>query len=735
MSLVAELRRRSVFRVAAAYLVVGWLLTEVLTTILPTLGAPEWASRAVILIFAFGFIPAVILSWFYELTPEGIKLDHEVDRNDPASRKTGKKLDHMAVVAAVVLIILVGLFSARQTSDDAAPADVAVSGASVAVLPFVNMSNDKDNEYFSDGLTETLLHMLTQFPDLKVAARTSSFAFKGKNIGIREIARALEVAHILEGSVQRVGDNVRITAQLIRASDGFHVWSESYDRRLDDIFGIQDEIAEKVGFALSASLLGEGGDTKVAGVQTTDPDAYDLYLQARRERATNSYGGLEAAEDLLKGALLIDPDFVDAKTELASSYIQQAETGLMDRSDAFTEVIAITDQVLATNPDNAVARAVSIYAKAGVRAANGDLSLVANLVQELEEIVAQAPDEVQPRILLIRAYQGLQRDDQAIPVLEDALRQDPFNPSLHYELGTAFMRLERWDDARASLENSLEIEPSQPNAYTNLGTLSLQSGDGVGFVTQFLNSLKVDPRDHELPGILAAFLYRLGLIDEADDFRDRVQTLAPTSGIAYRLELLRAISIGDTEASIASARRAIEDDVENRSFAFGGAVRYLMRAAARNGTVEEESAWIDERAPGIFDLEAELVPQKYRLAQGVAFDAWYVSLPREEVLRRLDIILEIGASLGLDLTQEPNTYLNVLAIRGEVEEAIEVALEQVFSQSVARNLGWRENFAQAQFAKIVADPRVQAAMRRWEEEEAALRGEVQSYFSDLRATL
>ena len=735
MSLVAELRRRSVFRVAAAYLVVGWLLTEVLTTILPTLGAPEWASRAVILSFAFGFIPAVIFSWFYELTPDGIKLDHEVDRDDLASRKTGKKLDHMAVVAAVVLIILIGLFSARQTSDDAAPVDVAVSRASVAVLPFVNMSTDKDNEYFSDGLTETLLHMLTQFPDLKVAARTSSFAFKGKDIGIREIARALEVAHILEGSVQRVGDNVRITAQLIRASDGFHVWSESYDRRLDDIFGIQDEIAEKVGFALSASLLGEGGDTKVAGVQTTDPDAYDLYLQARRERATNSYGGLEAAEDLLKGALLIDPDFVDAKTELASSYIQQAETGLMDRSDAFAEVIAITDQVLATNPDNAVARAVSIYAKAGMRAANGDLSLVANLAQELEEIVAQAPDEVQPRILLIRAYQGLQREDQAIPVLEDALQQDPFNPSLHYELGTTFLRLERWDDARASLEESLEIEPSQPNAYTNLGTLSLQSGDGVGFVTQFLNSLKVDPRDHELPGILAAFLYRLGLIDEADDFRDRVQTLAPTSGIAYRLELLRAISIGDTEASIASARRAIEDDVENRSFAFGGAVRHLMRTAARNGTVEEESAWIDERAPGIFDLEAELVPQKYRLAQGVAFDAWYVSLPREEVLRRLDIILEIGASLGLDLTQEPNTYLNVLAIRGEVEEAIEVALEQVFSQSVARNLGWRENFAQAQFAKIVADPRVQAAMRRWEEEEAALRGEVQSYFSDLHATL
>ena len=733
MSLVAELRRRSVFRVAAAYLVVGWLLTEVLTTILPTLGAPDWAARAVILIFAFGFVPAVILSWFYELTPDGIKRDHEVDRDDPANGKTRRKMDHIAVVAAVVLIILVGLFSARQISDDTAPVDVGVSNASVAVLPFVNMSNDKDNEYFSDGLTETLLHMLTQIPDLKVAARTSSFAFKGKSISIQEIAGALDVAHVLEGSVQRAGDNVRITAQLIRASDGFHVWSENYDRELDDIFGIQDEIAERVGFALSASLLGEGSDTKVAGVQTTDSDAYDLFLQARRERATNSYGGLEAAEDLLKGALLIDPDFIDAKAELASIYIHQVETGLMDQQDAYTQVIAITDQVLANSPDNAIARAASNYANAGLRAADGDTSLVANLALELEEIVAKAPDEVQPRILLIRAYQGLQQDDQAIPVLEEALKRDPFNPVLHFELGTAYGRLERWDDARTSLAKSLEIEPAQPNAYMHLGTLSLQSGDGVGFVTQILNALNVDPKDHELPGILAEFLYQLGLVEEADDFRDRVLALAPTSGAAYRIELLRAIGVGDTNASIASARRAIEDDVEHRRFAYGGAVQYLLRAAAQTGKVEEETAWINERAPGIFDIGAALVPQKYRRAQIVAFDAWFVSLPREEVLRRLDALLEFGESLGFDPMKNPNTQVNVLAMRGEIKEAIEVAHEKVFSQAVAANLGWRENFAQAQFAEIVADPRIQAAMQRWVDEEAALRGKVQAYFADLQA--
>ncbi len=733
MSFVAELRRRSVFRVAAAYLVVGWLLTEVLTTILPTLGAPDWAARAVILIFAFGFIPAVILSWFYELTPDGIKRDHEVDHDDQASGKTRRKLDHIAVAAAVVLIILVGLFSARQLSDDAAPFDVGVSNASVAVLPFINMSNDKDNEYFSDGLTETLLHMLTQIPDLKVAARTSSFAFKGKNMSIREIARALEVAHVLEGSVQRAGDNVRITAQLIRADDGFHVWSESYDRNLDDIFGIQDEIAEKVGYALSESLLGTGADGKMAGLATTNPDAYDLYMQARKERVTYSYGGLTAAEDLLKGALLIDPDFLDAKTELATSYFHQVETGLMNAGDAYAEIIAITDQVLAARPDDPVAKSASIFARAAIRTAEGDTSAASELVRDLEAIVAIAPKEIQPRVLLVRAYQGLQQNDKAVPVLKDALRQDPFNPTIHYELGTVYMRLQQWDDARAALEKSLEIEPAQPNAYSNLGLLSLESGDGVDFVIQTLGALRVDPRDHELPGMLAVFLYQLGLVEEADDFRNRVLALAPTSAIAYRVEMLRAIAIGDEVGSIATAQSAIEADIEDRRFAFVGAVQHLLRAAARDNNVEEVSGWIEEQAPGIFDLDSERVPQKYRMAQGAAFDAWYVSLPRDEMLRRLDVLLRYGEALGLSPVDNPNTYLSILALRGETEKAAEVALERVLVHSVASNLRWRERFAQAQYADIVADPRVQDALQRWDDEEAALRGKVQAYFADLQA--
>jgi TolB-like protein/tetratricopeptide (TPR) repeat protein len=733
MSLVAELRRRNVFRVAAAYLVVGWLLTEVLTTILPTLGAPEWAARAVILIFAFGFIPAVVLSWFYEITADGIKRDQDVDRELPGTNRAARKIDKVTIATAIALIVVVGLFSARYTADDPSSVDLAADNASVAVLPFVNMSNDKDNEYFYDGLTETLLHMLAQIPDLRVAARTSSFAFKGRNLTVQEIARALDVAHVLEGSVQRDGDRVRITAQLIRASDGFHVWSEVYDRTLDDIFGIQDEIATIVGGSLSASLLGIEGDQKVAGIQTTNPDAYDLYLQARKERATYSYTGLQAAEDLLKGALLIDPAFLDAKTELATNYIHQLETGLMDRATGLSEIVAITDQVLNERPEDPVAKATSIYAKAVSLLAQGDQEAMPLLAGELESIVERYPDELHPRQLLVRAYRILQQPDKSVPILKSALDRDPFNPTLLYEIGRAYMPLERWGEARASLERSLEIEPSQPNAYSMLGALDLREGNGVGFVTQYMKAIAVDPRDHELPGILASILYQLDLIEEGDDFRNRVLALAPTSAIAYQIELQRARSIGDEVGSDAAARRAIEDDIEDRRFAYGAAIQHLVRTAVRDGRVDDELEWLVDKVPGFLDVESKQLPQKRRAVQGLAFDALIQTEPREEVVRRLEILLEFASSQGFNPEDDPLAHMNILVIRHEIEEAINVALKGVFTESVATNLDWQETFAQPQFAEVVADPRVQEAMQRWRSEEEALRGSVRSYFADLHA--
>jgi adenylate cyclase len=731
MSLVTELRRRKVLRVTAGYLVVGWLLTEVLTTILPTLGAPAWAVKMVILGFAFGFVPAVILAWVYELTPDGIKKEVGMDRDGAGQHVAAGKLDYVTIAGVVLAVVFVAFIGASQSTENSDSSVATVSPNSVAVLPFVNMSRDEDNDYFSDGLTETLLHMLAQVPGLQVAARTSSFAFKGKNIDIREIADALQVAHILEGSVQQSGSQIRVTAQLIRASDGYHVWSESFDRDSDDIFGVQDEIALKVGSALSASLLGPGVESTVVGVDTFNPDAYDIYLQALQQRATFSYGGLEAAEKLLKGALTIDPDFLDAKTELASNYLHQFETGLMNQDDAFAEVLAITNQVLAVRPQDVRARAIQAFVRALPSTMEGGSQVVSDAIQELEVLVAENPREYQARLLLSRVLNETQHSDRALQLQLEALELDPFNARIHFEVGSLYLQLDQLAEARESLQTSLDLEPLQPNAYLRLGEVALNLGDGVEYLQQSLKAMEVDPRDHEIPGLIAVFLYQLGLIEEADDFRARVNAIAPTSAVAYRTELLRAISSGDVDASVAAARKAIEDDIEDRQFAYGGAVQFLLRTAARNGTIEAESSYLEENAPGILDIDAMVVPIKYYSAQRVAFDAWYTTLTTEELLRRVARIQEIAASYGVDLLQNPGARMTVMVMQNDTKDAVDLALSDVFSQPVLTDPDWRTRFSQAQFAEFVADPRIQAAMQSWEIEEEAVRDRVRSYLLDL----
>jgi len=730
MSLFAELQRRNVLRVSAAYLVVGWLLTEVLTTILPTLGAPDWVAKAVILSFAFGFIPAVILSWVYELTPDGVKKESDIDR-EASGQATVGKLDYLTIVGVILAILFFAFFSASQSPEDSDSHVAAVSDESVAVLPFVNMSNDEDNEYFSDGLTETLLHMLAQIPDLKVAARTSSFAFKGQNIDIREIAEALQVAHVLEGSVQQSGSRIRITAQLIRASDGYHVWSESFDRDSDDIFGIQDEIALKVGSALSASLLGTNDGPIVAGVGTENTDAYDLYLQALKQRGTYSYGGLAASEQLLKGALTIDPDFQDAKTELASNYLHQLDTGSMNQDEAFSSVLAITDQVLAVNPDNVGARAIQIFMQAAPSTTEVSTMSMDDAIRDLEGLVAANPREVQARSLLSRLLVATQQSDRALALQLEALEADPYNARIHYEIGSIYLERDEPEKARAAIQTSLDIEPMQPNAYLQLGHLALKSGDGVDYLQQSLRAMEVDSKDHEIPGFIAAFLYPLGLIEEADDFRNRVMAIAPTSAIAYRIELLRSISMSDTDGGIAAARKAIEDNVEDRQFAFAGAVQYLLRQAVQSGSIEAESDYLEQHAPGIFDVDAAAVPAKFLYAQRLALDAWYVSLAPDELLRRMAKIREIAMSYGIDPLQSPGTRVDMMVLQNDTASAIELALSDVFIRPVLLDQDWRARYSQAQYTDFVADPRIQVAMQKWEAEEAVIRSQIQAYLLDL----
>ena len=297
MSFFNELKRRNVFKVAIAYAVSAWLLLQVADVLVPMLELPEWTGKMIFLFLLVGFVPALIFAWAFELTPDGLKRDKDVNPAESITAQTGQKLNHAIIT---VLVLALGYFvvdkfwlstpdSGSSQGDETAQAESRVQ--SIAVLPLADMSPQGDHEYFSDGLTEELLNILAKVEDLRVAGRTSSFAFKGKNEDLREIARKLDVKSILEGSVRKddARNRVRITLQLINAEDGYHLWSETYDRDLDDIFTIQEDVAREVAKALKVTLLGQDEEAPHA-VATADLNAYDLYLRGLQNLNEFSYG-------------------------------------------------------------------------------------------------------------------------------------------------------------------------------------------------------------------------------------------------------------------------------------------------------------------------------------------------------------------------------------------------------------------------------------------------------------
>ena len=326
-----ELKRRNVVRVALAYIIATWLLLQVADIVLNNIEAPDWVFQAILLLVVLGFPIALIFAWAYELTPEGIKKEKDVDRSESVTHITGRKLDFLIISVLVLALVYFAYdkFLLAPTGDEPAvtattqPADPARSERSelsIAVLPFVNMSDDPGNEYFSDGISEELLNMLAQLPGLRVAARTSSFQFKGMNLDIAKIADTLNVAHILEGSVRKSGTKLRITAQLIKADDGFHLWSSSYNRELDDIFTVQEEIATAISDALKVTLAldsASGENLSPTMIKAANTDAYDAYLRGRQLINRRGRIPLEEAVRHLEHSLRLDNNFAPAHAQLA----------------------------------------------------------------------------------------------------------------------------------------------------------------------------------------------------------------------------------------------------------------------------------------------------------------------------------------------------------------------------------------------------------------------------------
>ncbi len=366
MSLFNELKRRNVFKVGIAYIVVAWLVLQVADVILNNITAPGWVFRAILLLMGIGFLLALFFAWAFEMTPQGLKRESEVDRSESITPQTSKKLNNLILV---VMALALGYFAYDKfvltKANDAAPGGITVkvesnpsdsqtasTDKSIAVLPFVNMSSDPEQEYFSDGIAEELLNRLAQFPDLKVAARTSAFQFKGKNLDIADIGRQLNVAHILEGSVRKGGTTLRITAQLIDCQTGFHLWSETYDRDATDVLKVQDDIAGAIANALQSRLGGKAATAAPSG--KISPAAYDDYLQGRAFVAKRWLDNLDKAVAAFDRAIARDPEYSAAYSGRAFAYLLRPLWGA-PVDDTLAIVRDSAEQALLLDPNNAEA--------------------------------------------------------------------------------------------------------------------------------------------------------------------------------------------------------------------------------------------------------------------------------------------------------------------------------------------------------------------------------------------
>jgi TolB-like protein len=490
-SLFAELRRRNVFKAAAAYLALGWVVTQVTSTVAPPLHLPDWIVPVVVWIGVIGFPFVIMFSWIYELTPEGLKRESEVDRSASITHVTSRRLDHIIIG---LLVLAIGLFAfdrfvprrvepstaSREAATPAVPsastpsaatAAPAASDNSIAVLPFVDMSQAKDQEYFSDGLSEELLNLLAQVPQIRVIARTSSFAFKGKEVGVAEIAKTLSVAHVLEGSVRKSGDTLRITAQLIRTTDSSHLWSETYDRQLTDVFKVQDEIAAAVVAQLKVKLLPAQQVTSLH--RTANTEAYNQFLLGNQFFSRTSAEGYRLAATAYQKAIALDPGYAAAYAGLAfaelyaGDYAATAEENVSARQRA----LAAADKSIALAPDLADG-----YAARGWLRSNVTWDWTGGQA-DFEKALALEPGSAATQRRYGLLLLNLGRMTEAVAATRKSIELDPLSSAAWNNLGTMyFVNPDQFREAREALDRALAINPESNFANNNLATLELLEG-------------------------------------------------------------------------------------------------------------------------------------------------------------------------------------------------------------------------------------------------------------------
>jgi TolB-like protein/Flp pilus assembly protein TadD len=554
----AELKRRNVYKVAVAYFVVAWLVIQAASIFLPAFNAPQWAMQIVILILVVGFPIALVFSWAFEITPEGIKLESEIPANQSITRQTGRKI---VAVTSVLAVIAAGLFvfqllrartwPERRSSRSTSLSAETITNKSIAVLPFDNLSRDPDNAYFVEGIQDEILTRLAKIADLKVIARSSTLRFQNRG-DLPQIAQQLGVAHLLEGSVQKVNDEVRVNVQLIKAASEAHLWAEVYDRKLTDIFAVESEIAKTIADTLQAKLSGSEQHA-IAARPTENTEAHQLYLKGRFFWNKRTGSDLKKSIDYFQQALAIDPNYALGYAGVADAYVFLPGYNAGAPQDCYPKATAAAKKAL--DLDDTLAEAHTTLALA---------------LWYYDFDFAQANREFQRAIELNPNYatghqqygndtlSALGRFDAAIAEGKSAIELDPLSLVINTDLGVNYFFARRYDEAIAQLRKTIEMDPGYYFAHSNLAQALEMKGDRDGAIAEYQKARALN----DDPGVLGylARLYGLGgNKTETEKILDQLKEVSKQRYVSDYSFALVYLGLGEKEEALRWLEQSYRD--------------------------------------------------------------------------------------------------------------------------------------------------------------------------------
>src|SRR5437762_7664270 len=548
-SFFAELKRRNVYKVAIAYGVVAWLLIQVATQVFPFFEIPNWVVRLVVLVIIIGFPVALIIAWAFELTPEGLKRTETADAEHSAGRSRKRTWIYVVIVAGALVISL--FFFGRHPTSKPSEA-MGLPAKSIAVLPFDNLSRDPDNAYFAEGIQDEILARLAKIADLKVISRTSTQKYKSAPDNLREIAKQLDVVNILEGSVQKAADQVRVTVQLINATTDAHLWAETYDRKLTDIFALESDVAKTIADTLQAKLTGSE-ERMMSKKPTANPEAYELYLKGRFFWNKRTGVDLRKAIDYFNQAVAKDPSYALAYAGLADAYVLLSGFGAASPKDSLPQAKAAAEKALEL--DSTLGEAHASLAQA-LLAYDFDF---AGANREFQHAI-----ELNPNYATAHHWYGesvlapLSQFEDAIAQLKRALQLDPLSMIINADVGTVLTNARRYDEAIEQLRKTLEMDPSFYYAHYNLGEALEMKGLTENAIAEYQRAIALN--DDPVPQALLGHLYaKMGRKDEARRILQRLRDSPKERYVTPYLFAMIHLGLGEKDRAIDFLEKTYED--------------------------------------------------------------------------------------------------------------------------------------------------------------------------------